>query len=102
MKEYQQSERRLYLIYFSYILFFLTLCIGEAHKRVLLQTVKTRMKCHIMRHFTRVYTVCKGKKISSDKRIQYFLEIITRHPYIVDMYYGPSQVYRIKPEGRIH
>ena len=30
-----------------------------------------------MLHFIRVYTVCKGKKRSSDKRIQYFLKIIT-------------------------
>ena len=27
-------------------------------KRVLWQTVKTRMKCRIMRHFIKVYTVC--------------------------------------------
>ena len=35
---------------------------GETPKRVLLQTVKTQMKCHIMRHFIKIYTVCKGKK----------------------------------------
>ena len=28
----------------------------------LLQTVKTHMKCDIMRHFIGVYTVCKDKK----------------------------------------
>ena len=33
-------------------------------KRVLLQTVKTQMKCSIMLHFIRVYTVCKGKNES--------------------------------------
>ena len=52
----------------------LTLCIRETPKRVLLQTVKTQMKCSIssiMLHFIRVYNVCKGKKRSSDK-IQYF------------------------------
>ena len=38
------------------------LCTWETPKRVLLQTVKTPMKCRIMRHFIRVYTVCKGKK----------------------------------------
>ena len=25
---------------------------------VFLQTVKAQMKCHIMQHFTRVYTIC--------------------------------------------
>ena len=34
---------------------------GETPKRVLLQTVKTQMKCSIMLHFIRVYTVCKAK-----------------------------------------
>ena len=41
----------------------LTLCIRETPKRVLLQTVKTMMKCSII-------TVCKGIKRSSDERIQ--------------------------------
>ena len=35
----------------------------ETPKEVLLQTVKTQMKCSIMLHFIGVYTVCKGKKI---------------------------------------
>ena len=39
----------------------LTLCMQETSKRVLLQTVKTQMKCRIlMWHFIRVYTVCQG------------------------------------------
>ena len=65
-------------------------------KRVLLQAVKTLIKCSIMLHFIRVYTVCKGKKISSDKRIQ----IYNLTP--LDMYSGLSQNYCIKPVGRIH
>ena len=44
------------------------------------------MKCHIMQHFIRVYSVCKGKK-SSDKIIQYFLKTITRHPWICTIDY---------------
>ena len=55
----------------------LTLCIRETPKRVLLQTVKTQMKCSIMLHFIRVYTVCKGKKRFSDKRIHFFFKFIT-------------------------
>ena len=42
--------------------FTLTLCIRETPKRVLLQTVKTQMKCSKMLHFIRVCTVCNGKK----------------------------------------
>ena len=41
---------------------------------VLLQTVKTKMKCSIMLHFIRVYTICKGKKDLQTKRIQYLFE----------------------------
>ena len=39
----------------------ITLCIQETPKWVLLQTVKTQMKCSIMLHFIRVYTVSTGK-----------------------------------------
>ena len=44
--------------YVSVSLYALTICIGETPKWVLLETVKTQMKCHILRHFIRVYTVC--------------------------------------------
>ena len=37
---------------------------------------------------------------SSEKEIQYFLEIITCNP--LHIYNGPSQAYCIKSEGRIH
>ena len=36
----------------------ITLCSHKAPKRVLLQTVKTQMKCCKMRHFIRVSTIC--------------------------------------------
>ena len=42
----------------------LSLCIQKTPKRVALQTAKTQMKCSIMLHFIRVYTVCKGKSRS--------------------------------------
>ena len=48
---------------------------GETPKWVLLQTVKTQMKCSIMLHFIRVYTVCKGKKYLQTTRNKYFLII---------------------------
>ena len=72
----------------------LSLCIQETPKWVLLQTVKTQMKLHIMWHFISVYTGCRGKKIFRQK-IQYNLTLL-------DIYNGPSQVHCIKPEGRIH
>ena len=49
----------------------LTLCIRETPKRVLLQTVKTQIKCSIMLHFIWVYTVCQGKIRTLDKRLQF-------------------------------
>ena len=53
----------------------LTLCIWGTRKWVLMQTVKTQMKCSIMLHFIRVYTVCKGKKDIKTKNT--FFVIIT-------------------------
>ena len=50
----------------------LTLCVLETPKRVLLQTVKTQIKCSIMLHFIRVYTVCKGKKDLKTKKYIFF------------------------------
>ena len=35
--------------------------------QLILQTVKTMMKSSILRHFIRVYTVCKGKKVLQAK-----------------------------------
>ena len=46
----------------------LTLCIQETPKQVILQTVKTQMKCSMMLHFIRVYTVCEGKKNFRQKK----------------------------------
>ena len=50
------------------------------------------MKCRIMRHFIRVYTVKEVKKI--------FRENFSLIPQ--DLYNGLSQVYYIKPDGWIH
>ena len=52
MENFQNSLLRFYSI-----TLLLTLCIRETPK-----TVKTQMKCSIMLHFIRAYTVCKGKK----------------------------------------
>ena len=71
----------------------LSLCIRETHKGVPLQMVKTQMKCRLMWHFIRVYTVCWVKKR------HYFLSCNLTPP---DMYNGLFQVYYIKPEGIIH
>ena len=57
------------------------------------------MKCCIMRHFIRVYTVCKGKKDFQTKNTIVFEKYNLTPLY---MYNGLSQVYCIKPEGRIH
>ena len=68
---------------------FLTLCFWETPKRVCLQTVKTHVKCSIMLHFIRVYTV-KVKQISRQKKTIIF-ENYNLTPF--DMYNGLSQVY---------
>ena len=66
--QYQHSTiishpaKALGLIMGSDTCFNLGLCIRETPKRVFLQMVKTHMKCSIMLHFIRVYTVCPGKK----------------------------------------
>ena len=51
---------------------YLTLCILETPKRILLQTVKTQMKCSIVLHFIRVHTVCKCKKDLQTKEYNFF------------------------------
>ena len=65
----------------------LTLCIRETPKRVLLQIVKTQMKCSIMLHFIRVYTVCKGKKDLQTKNTIFLTFILIP----LCMYNGLSQ-----------
>ena len=79
----------------------LTLCIRDTPKHILLKTMKNQMKCSIMLHFIRVYTVCKGKQIFRQKNTICFEKNynLTR----LDMYNGLySQAYCIKLEGRIH
>ena len=61
----------------------LTLCILETPEQVLLQTVKIQMKCSIMLHFIRVFTVCKGKKDLQTKEYNIFVKIITDTPRYV-------------------
>ena len=78
----------------------LILCIRETPELVVLQTVKTQMNCCIMRHFIMIYTVCKRQKRSSDKKILFCLLNYNLTP--LDIHNALSQVYFIKPEGRIH
>ena len=56
-----------------------TLCILEPPKWVLLQAVKTYMKCHITWHFIRVYSVCSAKTIVR-QIMQYLKKYITNTP----------------------
>ena len=58
------------------------------------------MKCHIMRHFIKVYTVCWVKKISRRKQTNTTFKNYNLTPQ--GMYSGLSKVYCIKPEGKIH
>ena len=63
---------------------YLTLCIWETHERVFRQTVKTQMECCIISVST---LFAKTKMISSEREIQFQLEIITVDPSIFKMYY---------------
>ena len=55
----------------------LTLFILDTGKQVLFQTVKTQMKCCIMRHFIRVCTVCQDKNNLQGLKYIKNLEILT-------------------------
>ena len=71
-------------------------CVSETPKQVLLQTVKTQMKCSIISGSS---LLVKVKKIFRQKNT------ICRENYNLtplDTYNGLSQLYCIKPEGRIH
>ena len=52
---------------------------------ILLQTVKIQMKCGIMRHFIKVYTICKDKNVLQRKKYNFYMEIITCDPSIYTM-----------------
>ena len=78
----------------------LTVCIRVTSKRILLQTVKTKMKCRMMWHFSRVYTAKVNKDLQRKNTMLFFF--LNYNPTSLDMYNGLSQVYCIKPEGRIH
>ena len=76
-----------------------TLCIWETPKQVLLQTVKTQMKCSKMLHFFGVYTV-KVKNIFRQKNTM-LLFFFKYNLTPLDIHNGPTQVYCIKPEDSI-
>ena len=66
-----------------------SLCRHETPNRILLNPVKTQMKCCMMRYFIRVYTVCKGKK---DLQTTLFE---TKNPNLtpLDICNGPSHTF---------
>ena len=47
----------------------------ETPEHVLLQTVKTQMKCSLVLHFIRAYTVCKGKTDIQTKEYNTFWKL---------------------------
>ena len=89
----------LHVVLYPYLYFALPFVFGETPKRVLLQTVKAKMKLH----FIRLYTACKDKTINRRrKRINFGFLFLKLQPDTLDMYNGLSQVHCINPEGRIH
>ena len=71
MSRYKIKCIRIFFLLHVYV-YNLTLCIQEPPKHVLLQTVKNQIKCYIMRHFSRVYTVCKGKNDLQTKEYNFY------------------------------
>ena len=71
----------------TFLFFILSLCIREILKPILLQSVKTKMKCSIMLHFIRVYTICKGKEDLQAKEYNIFENY---NSTTLDMYNGQS------------
>ena len=67
------------------VLFYFTLSILVVPKCILWQTVKTQIKCRIMQHFIRVWTICQDKNNLQRKKIQFYLDNITCHPSIYTM-----------------
>ena len=87
-------------IYGSYSLTLYTL--GNP-KRILCQTVKTQMKCHITAKcaaFHQCLHCLIRQKQSSEKEVQFYLEIITSDPSIYTIDHPKSN--SMKPEGNIH
>ena len=70
---------------FHFACAYLTHSILVTPKYTLWQTVKIRMKCCIMRHFIRVYTVCQAKNSLQRKKYNFYLEIIACDPMIYTM-----------------
>ena len=60
------------LVLEDYFKAYLAFVILEPLNGVFLQSVKAKMKCCIMGHFIRVYTVCKGKKDLQTKKYNIF------------------------------
>ena len=80
--------------------FFLTICILETPTGVLWQTVKTQMKCHILRHFIWFFTVYEDKIQSSGTDVHNNLEVFTCDP--LKIYNGQSHPHCIYLYGKIH
>ena len=78
--------------------YFLTFCIQKTPKWVLLQTVKTLIKCCIMRHFISFHIVCKGKLEcavdGAPSQIPTLKFLTPQHPLVPTLGHGPSN--RIK------
>ena len=67
-----------------------------------MQTVKTQMKCSIMLHFIRVYTVCTGKRIFIQKNMLYFIGVYTVCNVQVTHLRTLGMVRKARPQLSVH
>ena len=93
------SQTRYRLRYAARSLLALTLCILVTPKCVLWQTVKTQMKCCIMQHFIRVYTVCYDKNNLQQKKYIFYLGIIVPDLSIYIQWTIPSLLNQTKKKN---
>ena len=68
----------------SYELAFIITLYLVTPKSVLWQTVNAQMKCRIMLHFIRVYTVCRDKNDLQRKKHNIFLQNYNPSIYTMD------------------
>ena len=66
--------------------------------RYFYKTVKTQIKCCIKRHFIRFFTVCQGKKRSSDKNIHFKVNWAKGFRWAYRMGLEPACVHTFKHE----
>ena len=84
--------------FFDFVSFLLYPTEVKRLKCAMLQTVKTQMKCRVMWHFIRLYTVKVKKNFRQNKAVCFYYYKLTP----LAIYNGSFQLNFVEPEGRAH